>query len=102
MAAGERVLDVQPRLGARVRLLASGNTSKNDPDDALPAGIAALRSMTSVQVRADDHAAVLRVWPERHRDLSRARNQVVCRLHAVLRAGPRRCRQADPRSAGRP
>jgi transposase len=27
---------------------------------------------------------VLKVWSKRHRDLSRARNQVVCRLHAVL------------------
>jgi len=30
-AAGERVLDVPPELAARVRLLAAGNTSKNDP-----------------------------------------------------------------------
>jgi transposase len=27
---------------------------------------------------------LLKVWAKRHRDLSRARNQVVCRLHAVL------------------
>jgi hypothetical protein len=27
---------------------------------------------------------VLKVWAKRHRDLSRARNQVACRLHAVL------------------
>jgi hypothetical protein len=35
-------------------------------------------------VRADDHVAVLQVWAKRHRDLSRSRNQVACRLHAVL------------------
>jgi transposase len=35
-------------------------------------------------VRADDHAAVLKIWSERHRDLGRTRTQVVCRLHAVL------------------
>ena len=35
-------------------------------------------------MRPDDHATVLKVWSKRHRDLSRARNQVVCRLHAVL------------------
>jgi hypothetical protein len=35
-------------------------------------------------VRAEDHAAVLKIWAKRHRDLSRTRNQVVCRLHAVL------------------
>ena len=44
VAAGERVLDVQPRLGARVRLLATGATNKNDPDDARSVTIAALRS----------------------------------------------------------
>jgi transposase len=34
LAAGERVLDVQPKLGARVRLLAAGDTNKNAPNDA--------------------------------------------------------------------
>jgi hypothetical protein len=29
-------------------------------------------------------AAVLKLWARRHRDLSRARNRIVCRLHAVL------------------
>jgi hypothetical protein len=36
VAAGERVLDVPPKLAARVRLLEAGDTSKNDPNDALP------------------------------------------------------------------
>ena len=44
LSAGERVLDVQPKLGARVRLLAAGDTNKNDPNDARPVAIAALRS----------------------------------------------------------
>jgi transposase len=35
VAAGERVLDVQPKLASRVRLLQAGDTSKNDPNDAL-------------------------------------------------------------------
>jgi transposase len=44
VTAGERVLDVQPKLGARVRLLATGATNKTDPNDALSVAIAALRS----------------------------------------------------------
>ena len=84
VSAGERVLDVQPELGARVRLLATGATNKNDPGDARSVAIAVLRSPAAAQVRADDHAAVLKVWAKRHRDLSRTRNQLVCRLHAVL------------------
>jgi transposase len=84
VAAGEPVLDVPPKLGARVRLLGSGRTDKNDPDDARSVAIAALRSGTCPPVRAEDHTAVLEIWAKRHRDLSRSRNQVVCRLHAVL------------------
>jgi hypothetical protein len=46
--------------------------------------VAALRSAGVREVRADDHAAVLKVWSKRYRDLGRTRTQVVCRLHAVL------------------
>jgi transposase len=84
VAAGERVLDVQPKLGARVRLLTAGDTNKNDPNDARSVAIAALRSAAPREVAADDHAAVLKVWSKRQRDLGRARTQVACRLHAVL------------------
>jgi transposase len=84
VAAGERVLDVPPKLAARVRLLEAGDTNKNDPNDALSVAIAALRSKAKRPVAAEDYAAVLKVWSKRHRDLSRARNQVACRLHAVL------------------
>jgi transposase len=78
------VLDVQPKLGARVRLLATGASNKNDPNDARSVAVAALRPATRQEVRAEDHAAVLKVWSKRHRDLGRARNQAACRLHAVL------------------
>ena len=84
VALGERVLDVQPKLGARVRLLATGASNKNDPNDALSVAVAALRSKSRRLVTADDYGAVLRVWSRRHRDLGRAKNQVACRLHAVL------------------
>ena len=84
VAAGERVPGVQPKLGARVRLLATGASNKNDPNDALSVAVAALRSKARRPVTADDHTAVLRIWSRRHRDLGRAKNQVACRLHAVL------------------
>ena len=84
LAAGERVLDVQPKLGARVRLLSSGTSNKNDPNDARSVAVAALRSPVCHPVRADDHAVVPRVWSRRHRQLSRLRTQAACRLHAVL------------------
>jgi transposase len=80
LAAGERVLDVRPKLGARVRLLAAGDTNKNDPDDARSVAIAALGSAGVQDVRADEHAAVLKIWSKRDRDLGRSRTQVACRL----------------------
>jgi hypothetical protein len=83
-AAGERVLDVPPKLAARVRLLATGNINKNDPNDARSVAVAALRSAGIREVRRDDHAAVLKVWSKRYRDLGRARTQMACRLHQVL------------------
>ena len=84
VAAGERVLDVQPKLAARVRLLATESTDKNDPHDALSVAVAALRSKTPNQVGVEDHAAVMKLWSRRHRNLSSARTQIACRLHAVL------------------
>jgi transposase len=54
VAAGEQVLDVQPKLAARVRLLASGAVNKNDPNDARSVAIAALRSPSCLPVRPDD------------------------------------------------
>jgi transposase len=84
LSAGERVLDVPPKLAARVRLLATGNINKNDPNDARSVAVAALRSAEVREVRRDDHAAVLKVWSKRYRDLGRARTQVACRLHQVL------------------
>ena len=40
--AGETVLDVQPKLAAKVRLLDNGSTNKNDPNDARSVAVAAL------------------------------------------------------------
>jgi transposase len=67
-----------------VRLLQTENTGKSDPNDALSVAVAALRSRAQRPVLADDRATALKVWAKRHRDLSRARNQAACRLHAVL------------------
>jgi transposase len=67
-----------------VRLLAAGDTNKNDPNDARSVAVAALRSPGVREAVPDDHAAALKVWSKRYRDLGRARTQVVCRLHAVL------------------
>ncbi len=66
VAAGQRVLDVQPKLAARVRLLDTESTNKNDPHDALSVAIAALRSPAPKEVGVEDHAAVMKIWARRH------------------------------------
>ena len=44
VAAGEVVFDVPPVLASRVRVLGSGHSQKNDPNDARSVAIAAMRS----------------------------------------------------------
>jgi transposase len=75
---------VQPKLAARVRLLADEAVSKNDPDDARAVAVTALRSRTAREVLPDDHRAVLKMWSRRHHDLARNRTRIACRLHASL------------------
>ena len=40
VGAGERVVDVPPKLAARVRLLDTGQLNKNDPNDARSVAVA--------------------------------------------------------------
>ena len=61
LAAGEHVVDVPATLASRVRLLGTGRSDKNDPNDARSVAIAALRAPTLVAVRVEDHATVLRM-----------------------------------------
>ena len=84
VAAGETVFDVPPVRASRVRVLGSGRSQKNDPNDARSVAIAALRSDRLAQVRADDHTRVLRLLAKRHRDMARLRNKHCTRLHALL------------------
>ena len=63
---------------------AAGDVNKNDPSDARSVAVAALRPAGVREVSRDDHAAVLKLWSKRYRDLGRTRTQVACRLHAVL------------------
>ena len=84
LGAGEHVVDVQPKLAARVRLLNTGQVNKNDPNDARSVAVAALRTHAARQVVAEDGTAAMKLWSRRYRDLGRLRTQLVCRLHAVL------------------
>jgi transposase len=84
VAAGEHVVDVQPKLAARVRLLGSGQVNKNDPNDARSVAVAALRAPSTASIRAEDDTAAMKMWARRYRDLGSLWTQTVCRLHAVF------------------
>jgi transposase len=84
VASGERVVDVPPVLASRVRVLGSGRSEKNDPNDALSVAVAALRQPKLAEVRREDHGQILRMLAKRHLELTGLRTQAVCRLHAVL------------------
>ena len=67
-----------------MRVLGTGRSDKNDPNDARSVAVAALRAPTLTVVRPEDHVTVLRVLAKRNLDLARWRNKVCCRLHALV------------------
>jgi transposase len=84
-AAGESVVDVPPKLSARVRVLSSGNARKNDGLDALATALAASRNERLAQVDPEDSSEVLRLLSERREDLVAERTRALNRLHGLLR-----------------
>jgi transposase len=84
VAAGEVVVDVPPKLAARVRLLDNDHSDKTDSHDARSAAIVALRNGRLRQVTLEDYRAVLRLLAKRHHDLVAARTRAICRLHTTL------------------
>jgi transposase len=85
VGAGECVVDVPATLSSRVRLLGTGRSNKNDPNDARAVAIAALRAPSLAAVRREDHVTVLRLLAKAHLDTGRARNRACCRLHVFVR-----------------
>ncbi len=84
VAAGEHVVDVPATLAARVRVLGSTKSQKNDPNDARSVAIVALRQPRLRVVELEDHVTVLRMLVKRHKDLASLKTQAACRLHAIL------------------
>jgi transposase len=84
VAQGEEVLDVPATLASRIRVLATGRSNKNDPNDAHSIAIAALRAPALRSVEPADHGEVLRLLSKRNGDLGRQRSRVICRLHSLF------------------
>jgi transposase len=83
--AGESVVDVPPKLSARVRVLSSGNARKNDGLDALATALAASRNERLAEVDAEAASEMLRLLSERREDLVAERTRALNRLHGLLR-----------------
>jgi transposase len=84
-AAGESVVDVPPKLSARVRVLSTGNARKNDGLDALATALAASRNGRLAAVDPEAASEALRLLSERREDLVAERTRALNRLHGLLR-----------------
>jgi transposase len=84
-AAGESVVDVPPKLSARVRVLSSGNARKNDRVDALATALAASRNERLAAVDPEAASEAMRLLSERREDLVAERTRALNRLHGLLR-----------------
>jgi transposase len=85
VASGESVVDVPPKLSARVRVLSTGNARKNDGVDALATALAASRNERLAPVDPEAASEVLRLLSERREDLVAERTRALNRLHGLLR-----------------
>ena len=85
--SGESVVDVPPKLSARVRVLSSfaGNARKNDRVDALATALAASRNERLAAVDPEAASEAMRLLSERREDLVAERTRALNRLHALLR-----------------
>jgi transposase len=86
-ASGESVVDVPPKLSARVRVLSSfaGNARKNDGLDALATALVASRNERLAAMDPEADSEVLRLLSERREDLVAERTRALNRLHGLLR-----------------
>jgi transposase len=78
--SGELVVDVPPKLSARVRVLSTGNARKNDGVDALATALAASRNERLASVDPEAASEALRLLSERREDLVAERTRALKRL----------------------
>src|SRR5215211_7825613 len=88
--AGESVVDVPPKLSARVRVLSTGNARKNDGVYALATALAASRNERLAPVDPEAASEALRLLSERREDL------VGERTRALKAASTRSCGTSSP------
>ena len=84
LAAGEEVIDVPPKLSARMRVFATGQGRKTDATDAHSVALVGTRMAGLRPVVNDEQLAVLRVLVDRRRSLGEDHTRMISQLHALL------------------
>ena len=84
VATGERVVDVQAKLAARVRLFDTGHNRNTDALDAHSIAMVALRAAGLRELAADGQLQALRMLADRRDDLAHRRVQTVNGLQRLL------------------
>jgi transposase len=84
LEAGERVVDVPPKLSARARLFDTGHNRKTDALDAHSIAVVAVRTSNLRVLKVDPELEALRMLTDRRETLTRRRVQTVNRLQRHL------------------
>lgn len=81
---GETVVDVPPKLSARLRMFDTRQGRKTDPDDAHAIALVALRMNGLRPVVNDESHALLRILADRRRALGEDHTRMISQLHQLL------------------
>jgi transposase len=84
LSDGEQVVDVPPRLSARMRVFATGQGRKTDVTDAHSVALAATRMTGLRPVAGDQQLAVLRILADRRRSLGEDHTRMISQLRQLL------------------
>lgn len=82
--AGETVVDVPPKLSARLRMFDTRQGRKTDPDDAHAIALVAVRMNGLRPVVNDEQHAMLRILADRRRALGEDHTRMISQLHQLL------------------
>ena len=81
LADGEQVIDVPPKLSARVRAFATGHGRKTAAPDAHTIALVGTRMTWLRPVVNDEQLAVLRLLVDRRRPLGEDHTRMISQLH---------------------
>jgi transposase len=84
LVVGEVVVDVPPKMSAKVRVYATGQGRKTDATDAHSIALVGVRMTGLRPVVANADLDVLRLLADRRRQLGEEHTRKVCQLHALL------------------